>query len=160
MNILRDFLEKRMRARTGTKMRIVRIRGVRRVRRAVRRRKTSKSSQAHYMEHKETTRALVAARLPAIIAGYAAIGIDFKPIGRIAIRNTRSRWGSCSSKGNLNFSYRLSLLPAHLSDYVIIHEVCHLREFNHSSRFWDLVALTAPDFDKHREELKKHSLRA
>ncbi len=112
------------------------------------------------MEHKEATRALVAARIPIMVARYAAIGIDFKPIGRIAIRNTRTRWGSCSSKGNLNFSYRLSLLPAHLSDYVVIHELCHLREFNHGSGFWDLVALLDPDFNAHREELKKHSLRA
>lgn len=147
MNILLDFLEKRIRAR------------IRSVRRPGRRRKNSKSSHAHYLEHKEKTRSLVTARLHAIIAKYSAIGIDFKQVGRIAIRNTRSRWGSCSSKGNLNFSYRLSLLPAHLSDYVIIHEVCHLREFNHSSRFWDLVALISPDFDKQREELKKYSLR-
>jgi predicted metal-dependent hydrolase len=129
-------------------------------RRIVRRRPASKASKAHYVEHKETTRDLVSLRLPAIIEAYKAIGIEFKPVGKIFIKNTRTRWGSCSSKGNLNFSYRLCLLPGDLSDYIIIHELCHLREFNHSSKFWDLVALLAPEFDAHRDELKKYSLRA
>ncbi len=130
-----------------------------RIRRYIRRRRpVSKASQAHYLEHKEATRALVAERLPQHIETYRALGIEFKAPGKIFIKNTRTRWGSCSSKGNLNFSYRLSLLPLHLADYIIIHELCHLREFNHSSRFWDLVALMVPEYDACREELKKFSL--
>lgn len=157
MNFLTDLISKSMkkRRRTVRARRIVR----RRHRRIGRRRPASKASQEHYAFHKETTRALVSDRLPSLIEGYRLLGIEFKPFGRISIKNARTRWGSCSSKGNLNFSYRLSLLPPHLSDYVIIHELCHLREFNHSSRFWDLVAMLDPDYALHREELKGHSLR-
>ncbi len=59
--------------------------------------------------------------------------------GRVAIRDTKSRWGSCSSNGNLNFSWRLILTPDFVFDYVVAHEVAHLREHNHSPEFWSLV---------------------
>ena len=62
--------------------------------------------------------------------------LDF---GRVAIRDTRSRWGSCSSNGNLNFSWRLILTPDFVFDYVVAHEVAHLREHNHSPEFWCVV---------------------
>jgi hypothetical protein len=74
---------------------------------------------------------------------------------RISIRNQRSRWGSCSQKGNLNFNYRLLKLPLSLVDYIVVHELCHLREFNHSKRFWDLVGETLPDFRERRAALRK-----
>ena len=76
----------------------------------------------------------------------------------ISVRNQTSRWGSCSKKGNLNFNYRLALLPEYLTDYVVVHELCHLKEFNHSKRFWDLVAKAMPDHKERRKELKKHRL--
>lgn len=76
------------------------------------------------------------------------------PIHRITIRNQRSRWGSCSSTGNLSFSYRIALLPPHLADYIIVHELCHLREHNHSPRFWDLVARTIPEYRAYRKQLR------
>src|SRR5438105_4671667 len=63
-------------------------------------------------------------------------------INRIAVKNQKTRWGSCSKKGNLNFNYKIYLLPRHLADYVIVHELCHLGEFNHSPAFWKLVAKT------------------
>ncbi len=72
---------------------------------------------------------------------------------KIAIRNQKTRWGSCSKRGNLNFSYRIALLPEKLAEYIIIHEVCHLGQFNHSKDFWNLVALTVPDYKRLRKEL-------
>ena len=82
-----------------------------------------------------------------------ALGVEF---GRITIKDTRSRWGSCSSKGNLNFSWRLLLGPEAVLDYVIAHEVAHLKELNHSPAFWAHVATLCPDFKTHRAWLRKH----
>ena len=76
-------------------------------------------------------------------------------IGRIAIRNQKSRWGSCSKKGNLNFNYKLALMPPEIRDYVIVHEICHIKEFNHGRGFWDLVAEAVPDWKKLRKELRR-----
>lgn len=76
-------------------------------------------------------------------------------INRIAIKNTRTRWGSCSSKGNLNFNYKIIYLRADLADYLLVHELCHLGELNHSKKFWALVAKTIPDYNKVNKELKR-----
>ena len=76
-------------------------------------------------------------------------------IGKVAIRDTKSRWGSCSKQGNLNFSYKIFLLPPHIAEYIIVHELCHLGEFNHSLSFWSLVAEVVPDHKAIRNELKK-----
>lgn len=81
-------------------------------------------------------------------------------VGRIAIKNTRSLWGSCSQKGNLNFSYALIHLPQYLADYIIVHELCHLVEHNHSKSFWKLVARALPEYPLLRRELARYSLRA
>ncbi|MCA9386358.1 M48 family metallopeptidase, partial [Candidatus Dojkabacteria bacterium] len=67
-----------------------------------------------------------------------------------------TNWGSCSSKGNLNFTWRLIFAPLEILDYVVVHELCHLKEQNHSQRFWDLVAEQVPDYKKKRIWLKKH----
>ena len=74
---------------------------------------------------------------------------------RIFVKNHKSRWGSCSSSKNLNFNYRLVSLPLPLADYIIVHELCHLKEMNHSSRFWRLVSKSVPDYQERRKELKK-----
>ena len=73
----------------------------------------------------------------------SAMGIT---VGRISIRNQKTRWGSCSSEGNLNFNCLLMLAPESVRDYVIVHELCHRLEMNHSKRFWDLVSSYIPDY--------------
>ena len=117
----------------------------RRIRKPVRK----NGGRKKYLEHKEAARELVRGRLEYFNTQYG-----YK-IGRVSIKNTRSRWGSCSSKGNLNFNYRIALLPKHLVDYVVVHELCHLGQFNHSPAFWNLVARTIPDYVTRREELRK-----
>ena len=75
-------------------------------------------------------------------------------IGCVTIRCQHTRWGSCSSKGNLNFNCLLMLCPEWVRDYVVIHELCHRREMNHSPRFWSLVAANCPDYAAARRWLK------
>jgi predicted metal-dependent hydrolase len=76
--------------------------------------------------------------------------------GRIAIKDARTRWGSCSTKGNLNFSWRLLLAPDEVLDYVVAHEVAHLVELNHSPRYWATLARLYPDFKAPQAWLKRH----
>lgn len=79
-------------------------------------------------------------------------------INKVFIKNQKTRWGSCSTKGNLNLNYRLLFLPDELRDYVIVHEICHLGEMNHSRRFWTLVAKTVPNHKDLRAKLRKYEL--
>lgn len=79
-----------------------------------------------------------------------------RPIRRVSLRDTRSRWGSCTSDGNLMFSWRLAMAPVAVQDYVAAHEVCHLIEMNHSAAYWQLVASIFPDFQQQRNWLKTH----
>lgn len=77
---------------------------------------------------------------------------------KITVRDTTSRWGSCSSSGNISFSWRLIMAPEHVMNYVVAHEVCHLREMNHSMRFWQLVASVHSDYTTAKAWLKLHGL--
>ncbi len=74
----------------------------------------------------------------------------------VRITSARTRWGSCSSKKNLNFTYRLALAPPEVRDYVIVHELCHLREMNHSKRFWSEVYSIMPNYKEHEKWLKQN----
>lgn len=77
------------------------------------------------------------------------------PFNKITVRNQKTRWGSCSKKRNLNFNYKIALLPSELSDYIIVHELCHLKEFNHSKKFWELVAITVPNYLDLRKSIRR-----
>ena len=77
----------------------------------------------------------------------------------IKISNNKNTWGSCSSKGRLFFSWRLIFVPLETLYYVIVHELCHLVEMNHSSRFWNLVSTLCPDYKIHKQWLKENSFR-
>jgi predicted metal-dependent hydrolase len=116
--------------------------------RIVRRRITLKGRRAQYLAHREAARSLAHAR----VGEYAKL-YDVT-IKKVFIKNLKSRWGSCSSKGNLNFHYKISLLPPELANYVIAHEVCHLREFNHSPKFWALLAESTPNWRLLRRKLR------
>jgi predicted metal-dependent hydrolase len=83
----------------------------------------------------------------------AALGVTYS---RIALRDQRSRWGSCSSKGTLSFNWRLVLAPHDVLDYVVVHEICHLVELNHGPRFWRLVAKRRPNYRESKRWLDDH----
>ena len=102
----------------------------------------------HYLVHKEEARELVFARLAHFNQHYQ---LEWN---RVAIRNQRRCWGSCTSLKNLNFSYRLLFLPPHLRDYIIVHELCHLKYLHHGQAFWDLVAEAVPDYKRCVVELR------
>ena len=92
--------------------------------------------------------------IPKRVDYYAKImGVSY---GRITIRNQVSRWGSCSAKGNLNFNCLLMLCPADVIDYVVVHELCHIKEMNHSKKFWSLVERFCPEYNQHKAWLKEH----
>lgn len=76
--------------------------------------------------------------------------------GRITVRDQKTRWGSCSAKGNLNFNWRLVLAPEEVLDYVVVHELAHRKEMNHSQRFWSQVENVMPDYRSRRMWLKEN----
>lgn len=78
-------------------------------------------------------------------------GLQYK---KISIRAQKSRWGSCSRAGNLSFNYKIAALAPHIVDYIIVHELCHLAEMNHSKKFWTLVAHSIPNHRVLRKELR------
>jgi predicted metal-dependent hydrolase len=110
-------------------------------------------STKKYQLYKEAARAVVHHKIAEVNEHYQF------PIKKVFIKNSRTRWGSCSSRGNLNFNYKIVFLRPDLQEYLIAHELCHLGEFNHSSKFWDLVAQTVPEYKKLRKEIRSMVLR-
>ena len=106
-------------------------------------------NRRQYLRLRDSARVLVHARLSHFNAFYEA------PLGKVFIKNHKTRWGSCSQKGNLNFNYKIVLLPPELADYLVVHELCHLIEFNHSPQFWALVSQTIPDCNSLRKQLRQ-----
>ena len=91
--------------------------------------------------------------IPARVEYFArVIGVTY---GKITIRNQKTRWGSCSSKGNLNFNCLLMLAPPEVLDYVVVHELCHRKQMNHSKAFWSEVEKVFPDYKEARKWLKE-----
>ena len=92
--------------------------------------------------------------LPELAAYYGPlVGVDY---GRITIRAQHTRWGSCSAQGNLNFNCLLMLTPDDVKAYVVVHELCHRKEMNHSARFWAEVERVLPGYRESRRWLKEH----
>jgi hypothetical protein len=108
----------------------------------------ARHDNVEYQNLKEHAREMVKSRLEKYAEFY---GFQYNGV---AIRNQKTRWGSCSSKGNLNFNYKILLLPQRHADYIIVHELCHLKEFNHGKRFWNLVAQKIPEYERIVAQLK------
>ncbi len=106
-----------------------------------------KGRRREYLKYREQARTLAHNRIQFFNQIY-----NFR-VNRITIRNQKTRWGSCSKRGNINFNYKIALLPSELSDYIVVHELCHLGQFNHSKDFWDLVAQAIPDHKERRARL-------
>ena len=98
---------------------------------------------------------LAAKELPPRVFEYAALHQLL--VRRVTVRNQQSRWGSCSRRGTISLNWRLIQAPPHVRDYIVLHELCHLKEKNHSARFWREVERVCPDFEAVEQWLKRHS---
>ena len=110
-----------------------------------------KTGRREYLKHRAQALALATNKIKSWNRHY---NFGFN---RVGIKNQKTRWGSCSKKGNLNFNYRIIHLPEELADYLVVHELCHLKEFNHSRRFWELVSQAVPDYKILRNRLRNFS---
>jgi predicted metal-dependent hydrolase len=112
------------------------------------RRKAKAYQQAWY---RQQTEAMIMQRLPALAE---SMGMKYN---RVSVRKQKSRWGSCSRKGNLNFNLMLAAVPQEVLDYVIIHELAHLKVLDHSPQFWEVVSAADPGYKSHREWLSNYA---
>ena len=111
--------------------------------------KTFKNNRKEYLASKAEALEFIKKRLDYFNEIY-----NFK-FNKVSIKNQKTRWGSCSRKKNLNFNYKVLFLPSRVADYIIIHELCHLKELNHSQKFWNLVARAQPDYKNIKKELRE-----
>ena len=120
---------------------------------AMKRQEKREMPEAEKKYYRNLAREVLGAR-----TGYYArkMGVTY---GRISIREQKTRWGSCSSAGNLNFNWKLILAPPEVLDYVVIHELCHLKEMNHSKAFWDEVEKVMPEYETYKLWLKENGWR-
>ncbi len=116
-------------------------------------RMTAIERKKDYKNKKEEARKIIVGRLEELNKNY---GFTY---GLITIRNQKTRWGSCSRKGDLNFNYKIAYIHQEMADYIIFHELCHLKEFNHSKKFWNLVAEAIPNYIEIRKKLRSGGLR-
>jgi predicted metal-dependent hydrolase len=98
---------------------------------------------------------LAGRELPVLVLEFAAL--HQLPVRRVTVRNQRSRWGSCSRRGTISLNWRLIQTPPFVRDYICLHELAHLREMNHSRRFWRVVEQLCPDYRAAEKWLKQHS---
>lgn len=111
----------------------------------------AKYNPEEYRHYKEKVRQIILSKLNYLNQVY-----DF-PINQVRIKNQRTIWGSCSKKGNLNFNYKIMFLPDKLADYIIVHEICHLKELNHSPQFWSLVGRSFSNYQVIKKQLRHTS---
>ena len=109
----------------------------------------TKTSEADFVKYKNEALKLATERVEHFNASY---GFSYKQIN---VKNQKTRWGSCSTRGNLNFNYKIIFLPETVRDYVIVHELCHLKEFNHSRKFWNLISKTIPELSEIKNSLRE-----
>jgi hypothetical protein len=109
-------------------------------------------SREDYLKHKEQARALIYERLRIYNEIY-----NFS-YNKVFIKNQKTCWGSCSSKKNLNFNYKILFLPKEQQDYIIVHELCHLKEMNHSPKFWALVKKSIPNYRDIKKQLRSSGM--
>ena len=108
----------------------------------------AKTNKADFLKYRQQAQLFSESRIQFFNKLY-----QFK-FNKINIKNQKTRWGSCSKKGNLNFNYKIALLPQHIADYIIVHELCHLKQFNHSKNFWSLIEKSIPDYKKIRKIIR------
>lgn len=110
-------------------------------------------NRGEYLKRKDGALAMLSQRVEELNKIY-----NFK-YNQIRIKNQKTRWASCSKKGNLNFNYRILFLSKDMADYIVAHELCHLKEFNHSKDFWNLVEIAVPDYIVVKNKIKNISFK-